>query len=74
MANVQTFIKRIEFSFQEESTVCNIFYSSSEPGHPVWGGGWKTKNFPASKTALSIIMEDAGDYLCWVDGREEIDK
>lgn len=74
MANTQTAVERIEFIIQPELTICNIFYSSSEPGNPFWGGGWKTKTFPASKTCIDILKEDVGDYIIWNDGRNGINE
>lgn len=73
MANTQTFIKKVEFIFDDESTHCNVLYKSSEPDHPVWGGGWKTKTFPKTKNAVQIINEDIKDYLYWNTGRTNSD-
>lgn len=74
MANTLTTIERIEFILESELTVCNIFYSSNEPGNPFWGGGWKTKTFPKTKSAVDIMNEDASDYIVWNDGRDGVDE
>jgi hypothetical protein len=68
MANTQTEIKIIEFVLDDEHTHCNVFYSSNEPGTP-WGGGWKNKSYPSTKTIKDII--DSGDipgFLLWDNG------
>ena len=39
-----------------------------------WGGGWKTKTFPKSKSAVDIMNENVVDYLQWSNGREGVDK
>lgn len=70
MATAHTTIERVEFIIKPELTHCNIFYSSDEPGTP-WGGGWKTKTFPASKSAIDILKDDASDYIMWNTGRTE---
>lgn len=71
MATAHTRIKRVEFIIEDELTICNIFYESNEPGTP-WGGGWKTKTFAKSVTAVDILNKDAKDYLLWSNGREGI--
>ncbi len=71
MANVTTTIKRVEFIFEEGITHCNIFYTSDEQGNLFWGGGWKTKSFPAKMNAVQIIQEEAKDYILWVNGRRQ---
>ena len=73
MATAYTTIERVEFILQSELTICNLFYSSTEPGTP-WGGGWKTKTFPKSKSAVDILNENVKDYLDWRDGREGVDE
>ena len=72
MANAQTKIERVEFILEDELTHCNLFYSSNEPGTP-WGGGWKTKTFPASKSAIDILKEDVSDFIMWNNGREGVE-
>lgn len=72
MANAQTKIERVEFILEDELTHCNLFYSSNEPGTP-WGGGWKTKTFPASKSAIDILIEDVSDFIMWDSGREGVE-
>ena len=73
MANANTTIERVEFILQKELTICNVFYSSDEPGNPFWGGGWKTKTFHKSKTAVDILNESVGDYILWNYGRDGAD-
>ena len=68
MANAITTIERVEFIIQTEMTHCNIFYSSNEQGTP-WGGGWKTKTFPSSKSAIDILKDDVSGYIMWSDGK-----
>lgn len=70
MGNVQTTIGKIEFIIKDELTHCNLFYSSTEPDNPAWGGGWKTKTFPKSKTVIDILKDDVANYLEWSNGRE----
>jgi len=70
--NTKTAVIKVEFLIEPELTHCNIFYKSTEPGNPFWGGGWKTKTFPKSKPAIDILKEDVADYLMWNDGREEL--
>lgn len=72
MATAHTYIERIEFIIEPEITICNIFYSSDEPGTP-WGGGWKTKSFPGSKPIVDFITEECPDYIMWADGRVGVD-
>ena len=74
MANIQTTIDRVEFIIEKELTHCNVLYSSSEPGALGWGGGWKTKTFPASKSAIDILKEDLSEYILWSDGREGVNE
>lgn len=73
MANTQTIIKRVEFVIEDEVTHCNVLYSSDEPENPIWGGGWKTKTFPASQNVVSILSNDLIDYVSWDNGREGVD-
>jgi len=73
MANAVTTIKRVEFILEDELTHCNLFYTSNEPGTP-WGGGWKTKTFPASKNAMDILKDDVSDFIMWKGGREGVEK
>lgn len=75
MANVQTAIKRLEFIIEDELTHCNIFYESSEPGNPFWGGGWKTKTFGKSVSAAAILTDSKhglSDYIMWNNGRSGV--
>jgi hypothetical protein len=72
--NTQTAIIKVEFLFEPEITHCNIFYKSTEPGNPFWGGGWKTKSFPKTKSAIDIINKDCTNYIMWNDGRQELNE
>jgi hypothetical protein len=74
MANTQVAVIKVEFLFEPEITHCNVFYKSTEPGNPFWGGGWKTKSFPKSKSAIDILKEDSADYMMWNDGQTEIEE
>ena len=69
--NTQVTVRRIEFFIEDEITHCNLFYTSTEPGNPAWGGGYKTKSFPASKSIVDFINEEVPDYLLWPNGRYE---
>lgn len=70
MATAHVEVKKIEFLFQEELTICNLFYESDEPGTP-WGGGWKTKTFPNSTSAVDIMATAVWNFLEWSNGRTE---
>lgn len=70
MANAKVIIERVEFVIQKEQTHCNVLYSSNEQGTP-WGGGWKTKTFPLSVSAIDILKDHISEYLIWSNGREE---
>lgn len=72
MANVKTEVKRVEFIIEDELTVCNVLYSSDEPGNLAWGGGWKSKTFSKSKSAIDILKDEVSDYIIWNNGREGI--
>jgi len=74
MANVKTEVKRVEFIIGDELTHCNVLYSSDEPGNFAWGGGWKTKTFPKSKSAIDILKDDVSDYILWNNGREGVEE
>ena len=72
MANVDTYIRRAEIIFQEELTVVNLFVEfvpNEAPG--IMGTGWRTKTFPASRNAVDILTNEAGNYLDWPLGRQE---
>jgi hypothetical protein len=62
--------EKVEFIIKADVTICNIFYSSTEPGTP-WGGGWKNKLFLKDKTLVEILIDDVGDFLTWDDGKSE---
>jgi len=69
MANAQVEVKLIEFVINPEETICNLFYTSNEPGTP-WGGGWKNKSFPKEKNIADFINEEVGNYLDWNNGKQ----
>jgi len=68
MANAKATVERIEFILEEKFTHCNIFYISNEP-NTFWGGGWKTKTYPASTTVIDILNKEVINYLYWDNGR-----
>lgn len=68
MANAQTEVKLIEFVINQEETICNLFYTSSEPGTP-WGGGWKNKEFAKTKSIVDFITDELVSYLDWDNGK-----
>jgi hypothetical protein len=71
MANTETWIRRAEFIFQEELTICNLFIEFIPNDGPSFlGTGWRTKTFSKSKSAVDIMNEDCGNYLDWPLGRE----
>jgi hypothetical protein len=72
MSTAYTKIEKLEFIIQDELTVCNLFYTSTEPGTP-WGGGWKTKTFPKTKKVIDILKEDIYSFILWSDGREGLE-
>jgi len=74
MANAELEIKIIDFTIKGETTHCNIFYTSNEPGNPLWGGGWKTKSFPKEVSAVDIINKEVAKYLDWDKGRVEYEE
>ena len=79
MANVQTWVKRVEFIIEDDLLHCNLFYTSSEPGALHWGGGWKTKTFPKSVSAADVLTDEGNkygfsDYIMWNDGRTGVDE
>ncbi len=74
MANTDTYIRRAEFIFQEELTICNLLIEFIPDDLPLgWGSGWRTKTFPKSKSAVDIMNKDCGEYLDWAIGREGIE-
>jgi hypothetical protein len=73
MANTETWIRRAEFIFQEELTICNMFIEFVPNDMAMIGTGWRTKTFPKSKSAVDIMNQDCGNYLDWSLGREGVD-
>jgi hypothetical protein len=72
MANTETYIRRVEFIFQEELTIVNMFIEFIPNDSAIVGTGWVTKTFPKSKSAVDIMNEDCGDYLMWPRGRVKV--
>lgn len=68
MANVQTEITRLEFIINEEETVCNLYYTSSEPENIYWGGGWRNKSFKKGVSVVDFINEEVPNFLDWDKG------
>lgn len=60
MANDRINIDYYSFDFTDpEVTKVVVKYRNlTEPSHPIWGGGTRTKNFPARITAVQIIEEE----------------
>lgn len=70
MANANVELKRIEFILKEEETICNVLYTSDEPGTP-WGGGWKTRTFEKEDSVEDIVTHYVKDFLTWEDGKND---
>lgn len=72
MANVDTYIRRAEFIFKEEITICNMFIEFIPDEMPLGAGtGWRTKTFPASIPVVDFINTEIDNYLEWPFGREK---
>lgn len=69
MANAITEVRLMEFVINEEETICNLFYTSSEPSNPFLGGGWKHKSFPKKVSIVEFINDNVADYLDWDGGK-----
>jgi len=67
MADTKITITEVRFLFQEETTLVSVIYTSDEPGNPFWGGGLKTKTFPASRNAVDLMKNEISrlDFLTW---------
>lgn len=53
-------------------TLVLLHYSSDEPAHPVWGGGVKRKEYPATIGTMAIMQQifaEPMSYLKWQDAR-----
>jgi hypothetical protein len=70
MSNCQTTIRLIEFVINEDETICNLFYTSTEPGNPFWGGGWMNKYFSSESNIVDFINCEIGNYLEWNKGKQ----
>jgi hypothetical protein len=68
MANVQTAIKRLEFIINEEETICNLYYTSSQPENIFWGGGWQNKSFKKGISVIDFIKDEVPNHLNWDKG------
>lgn len=65
MANVQTTITEIRFQFLEDKTNVYVYYKSTEPDNPFWGGqDVKFKVFDKAIPTQDILPEIV-DYLSW---------
>jgi hypothetical protein len=71
MATAYLTYEKVEFIIKEHVTICNIFYSSNEPGTP-WGGGWKHKEFPKDKSVIDILNNEIADFIKWEDGKLKV--
>ena len=69
MANAKTWVRRVYFEIKDDISICDLFYEGDEPGTP-WGGGWKTKSFPATQHIADFIEREIADFLLWPDGRQ----
>ncbi len=60
MANDRINIDFYSFDFTDHqiTKVVVRYRNLTEPSHPIWGGGTKTKNFPARITAVELIEEE----------------
>lgn len=70
MANAQTEVRLLEFVINPEETICNLFYTSSEPDNPFWGGGWKNKSFSKTKNIVEFMNEEIANYIDWDNGKK----
>jgi hypothetical protein len=68
--NAQTTVRLIEFVINEDETICNLFYTSSEPDNPFWGGGWMNKSFHPKRSIVEFINSDVPNYLEWDKGKK----
>lgn len=73
MANAETKIERVEIVLKDDLTICNLFYTSNEPGTP-WGGGWKTKTFGVNTDVVEIMQVYVPAFLMWSNGREGVNE
>ncbi len=70
MATAYITYEKVEFIIKPDVTICNVLYSSTEPGTP-WGGGWKNKLFLKDKSLVEILQEDIPNFLEWDDDKSE---
>lgn len=69
---INQIIKILEFVIIDDTTHCNIFFTSNYPTEPVVGCGWRTKSFRADIPITDILSKpELGiyDYLTWETGR-----
>lgn len=71
MANAITEVREVQFIIEPDFTICNLFYTSTEPGTP-WGGGWVNKQFPKTVNAVEILQNEVPHYIDWDTGRKLI--
>ena len=69
MANDKINIDYYSFDFTDEqiTTIVVRYRNLTEPGNPFWGGGTKTKNFPARMVAIDLIKNEIAtlNFLTW---------
>lgn len=60
MANDQINIDFYSFDFTDPqiTKVVVKYRNLTEPSHPIWGGGTKTKDFPARIPAVELIEKE----------------
>ncbi len=67
MANTSIKVKELHFKVESDQIVVTVTYISDDADNPFWGGGTKTKAFPASRNVVDIIGGEiaALDFLTW---------
>lgn len=70
MPNAQISVRLIEFVINDEETICNLFYTSSEPDNPHWGGGWKNTSFHKEVTIIDFMATVLEGFLAWDNGKK----
>lgn len=71
MADCQTEVRLIEFVINKDETICNLFYTSSEPENPIWGGGWMNKSFSPGVSIVDFINAEIPNYIEWNKGKQD---
>ena len=74
MSQVVLVIDKVELKVLEGCTECKLFYRSSDPYHPQWGGGWKVKDFSLEYSMLDILRTiSLSAYVEWDDYLPDIE-